>query len=72
MKTFIDMTTCCHEGLLIINEKVMAFSDNRKTMDLRKREKEHLERCEVCNPSLLAEYLFCRSVSIGKDVPYAR
>lgn len=70
MSSYIDINACCHEGLLLKAEIVEAFRDHRLTMDLRKKEREHLTVCSVCNPTLLAEQWFGQPVRITTEAHY--
>lgn len=58
MRTFIDINLCCSTGLSIIVDKVDMFHNYRAVIDLRKREREHLPVCSVCNPELLVGQLW--------------
>ncbi len=67
---YIDINQACIEGLMIKSEQVAAFANHRLTMDLRKKEQEHVKTCSICNPTLLAEQWFGKPVRIVTEAHY--
>jgi hypothetical protein len=65
---FINSQQACAEGLRIVEEQVTNYLDHRAQMELRKKEQEHLTKCTVCNPTLLAEGFFKKTVVILTEV----
>lgn len=67
-RRFIDLEQACMIGLCIKAEQVNFFNDNRKTLELRQKELQHLATCTICNPTLLAEQWFGKPVTILTEV----